>query len=360
MRIDASKLRVAAGGETIASVLGRPEEQEYPQYSQGAFGLGGCMLSRPQDPALRYHVADMLRDAVAATDNASACDVFVEEPTLFVTRYEYANLYHTMTDWHAAWAALHAVRLLEERVGASENGARITRPLPHRIVFLDGHAQGLLDPVWKTLFTPNITYISTMPTGTCFRQAVFVHAGYTSPIYDWPDDCGLQSSVKAFGAFVLGQHGLLGLTRRARQTAFVFRDPYVAHPRNPGGGAGRMVGNVRDIEAALRDVAAGAAVMMHAVNMTFTEQLRVIRTTHVLTGMHGAGLTHALFLPPGAALLELQPTSHLGMTHFQNFARWGGARYEQLVVAQEQGEAYNISRVELTAALARTLSGPTA
>jgi len=29
------------------------------------------------------------------------CKTVVEEPTLFVIRYEYANLFHTSTDWYA-------------------------------------------------------------------------------------------------------------------------------------------------------------------------------------------------------------------------------------------------------------------
>jgi len=37
----------------------------------------------------------------------------------------------------------------------------------------------------------------------------------------------------------------------------------------------------------------------------FTEQLSIIQDTDVLIGMHGAGLTHLLFLPDWAAIFEL-------------------------------------------------------
>ena len=48
---------------------------------------------------------------------------WVEEPTLLVTRFEYANLFHTVTDWYAAYVA-----------------SRVTG-LPYRphLVFVDGH-----------------------------------------------------------------------------------------------------------------------------------------------------------------------------------------------------------------------------
>ena len=41
--------------------------------------------------------------------------------------------------------------------------------------------------------------------------------------------------------------------------------------------------------------------------MPLREQLQLINTTQILIGMHGAGLAHSLFLPDGAAVLELFP-----------------------------------------------------
>ena len=38
------------------------------------------------------------------------------------------------------------------------------------------------------------------------------------------------------------------------------------------------------------------------------EQLQLIATTDVLVGMHGAGLTHAVFLPDWAGVFELWPS----------------------------------------------------
>jgi prepilin-type processing-associated H-X9-DG protein len=50
---------------------------------------------------------------------------WVEEPTLLVTRFEYANLFHTITDWYSAYVS-----------------SRVT-DLPNRpnVVFVDGHCK---------------------------------------------------------------------------------------------------------------------------------------------------------------------------------------------------------------------------
>lgn len=40
-------------------------------------------------------------------------------------------------------------------------------------------------------------------------------------------------------------------------------------------------------------------------NLRFTDQLEIIRNTDIFIGMHGAGLTHLLFLPDWAGVFEL-------------------------------------------------------
>lgn len=60
--------------------------------------------------------------------------------------------------------------------------------------------------------------------------------------------------------------------------------------------------------------------------LSFAEQLRVVRETDVLVGVHGAGLTHGMFLRPGSAMVEILPG---GLEHrgFRNLARQMGHGY---------------------------------
>lgn len=62
---------------------------------------------------------------------------WIEEPTLLVTRFEYANLFHTVTDWYSAYVS-----------------SRVTG-LPNRpkLVFVDGHCMVcVLDSAWLLSF----------------------------------------------------------------------------------------------------------------------------------------------------------------------------------------------------------------
>jgi protein O-GlcNAc transferase len=60
--------------------------------------------------------------------------------------------------------------------------------------------------------------------------------------------------------------------------------------------------------------------------MTFPEQLKIIRHTDILAGVHGAGLTHGMFLAPHSTIVEILP---LGLKYkgFRNLANFLGHKY---------------------------------
>jgi capsular polysaccharide biosynthesis protein len=50
--------------------------------------------------------------------------------------------------------------------------------------------------------------------------------------------------------------------------------------------------------------------------LTFVEQVSLMARTAVLVAVHGAGLTNSIFLPPGAAVLEISPFGFNYRAHF--------------------------------------------
>ena len=60
--------------------------------------------------------------------------------------------------------------------------------------------------------------------------------------------------------------------------------------------------------------------------LAFKEQLRIVQSTDILIGVHGAGLTHEMFLQPGSTVVEILPPNihHKG---FRNLANQMGHRY---------------------------------
>ncbi|KAK6179932.1 hypothetical protein SNE40_012179 [Patella caerulea] len=80
-------------------------------------------------------------------------------------------------------------------------------------------------------------------------------------------------------------------------------------------------------------------------NMTFQEQVQAVQSYTVLIGMNGAGLTNALYLPPGAVAIQMVP--YKAQVNFAEFAKLLKARgpylewhnkHEHLSVANHNGD----------------------
>ncbi|TLD34241.1 hypothetical protein PspLS_01566 [Pyricularia sp. CBS 133598] len=82
--------------------------------------------------------------------------------------------------------------------------------------------------------------------------------------------------------------------------------------------------------------------MVDFEGMPFREQVRVARDSDVLVGMHGAGLTHAMFMEEGrGALVEIQPDRlcHWG---FRNLAKMTGQKYFVAGASRVIGNCYTV------------------
>lgn len=66
-------------------------------------------------------------------------------------------------------------------------------------------------------------------------------------------------------------------------------------------------------------------IVAYTRSMTFKQQLEITRNTDVFIGMHGAGLTHLLFLPDWATVFELYNCGDAGC--YKDLARLRGVSY---------------------------------
>ena len=137
--------------------------------------------------------------------------------------------------------------------------------------------------------------------------------------------------VEDFHKFFLHQHGISKKTIldcKSLHLVIIWRRDYVAHPRNPSGRIQRKIANEDQLlREANRTGLFSSITGIQLDNLSMKKQLLFISNTDILAGMHGAGLTHTLFLPNHAGLIELFPKYFFEMDHFKSLAQWPRLHY---------------------------------
>lgn len=315
------------GGEPIESVLNRPEKQEFLVLKQGYF-----QINCKDDDAFKYrfepddhlaHWRSVMRPGLAPVSRERTRNV-----TVAVTRYEYANLYHTMTDWYNTFLMLLFFNV---------------KNLAADILFIDGHPEGGLDSTWSTLFGKFVR-VGQLKTAQLFWTMIWNIQGYKSPMYH--HQLPSIPHIESFRLFFLRKHNISfvkELNCDGLNITFLWRRDYVAHPRNPKGTVSRKVKNEKEIEDSIHSFYPNHSIhSLRTENMSMHDQLSAIVQTDVLIGMHGAGLTLALFLPRHAGLIELYPKYwSKDNVHFKAIARWRRLHYLNWQNVMEMNEHPN-------------------
>ena len=309
--IDPSKGKGRKGGENISDVFNQAEDAEYFKLEKGYFNLN-CKEKLDYSFKPKDHLSAWFN--VINTGTNVVAKVVNKRWTIAVMRYEYANLYHTMTDYYNAFLMTIKFSL---------------NPDETDILFIDGHPIGALDSTWETLFG-NVTRAGKLNKTVLYPNMIWNILGYYSPLSEHKTPA--IPLVEQFRQFFLTRHGIIQekvLNCDKLTVLFLWRRDYLAHPRNPSGKVSRKVKNENELISAVTDLLPGHDIKGIQIDkLSMKMQLQVISETDILIGMHGAGLSHTLFLPPHAGLVELYPTYWpTANRHFRAIAGWRHLHY---------------------------------
>ncbi|KAK9091936.1 hypothetical protein Syun_026847 [Stephania yunnanensis] len=353
VRMNVEKIAMSVGGERLESVIGRAEEEELPSFEFGAFDVVGSvgrgrklvdegLLDRfVAEGAVDRHTMRRLIDSIRVAGGEDfQCDQWIEEPTLLVTRFEYANLFHTVTDWYSAYVA-----------------SKVTG-LPNRpnVIFVDGHCKAPLEETWEALFS-SVRYAKSFSGSVCFRHVILSPLGYETALFKgltevidckgapahelWqnPDD-QRTARLSEFGEMIRAAFGLPVFRNRlpkhseVHNILFVRREDYLAHPRH-GGKVESRLSNEQEVFDSLKSwVGKNLKCKPNLVNglfahMSLKEQVRAIQDASVIIGAHGAGLTHIVAATPETVILEII-SSQYRRPHFALISQWRGLEYHAI------------------------------
>ena len=261
---------------------------------------------------------------------ASETDI-VSNFTIAIAREDYANIYHMSLHMFSVFLMLKAFR---------------QQPRNITLLILDAHPAAEIDSVFQTLYGPLIR-IGQLKRPTFFNNLVFSLPENKSPLskYKFKDTPYLDQ----FRSFVLNRY-LIGessvLNCKELKITLVWRRDKVYHPRNMKGTVHRKIFNEAEIYSALYEKYPHFCIRGFLFEtLPMSEQLKIIKNTDVLIGMHGAGLIHTLYLPNTAGLIELFPYKFKKMYGYYNLfgsiAEWRQLHYTSWENTDEKQELSN-------------------
>ena len=270
--------------------------------------------------------------------------------TILVKREGERNLWHSLMEIWSLTQSLDVLRLTADpRTGSPFFHTQADVPNA-QVVILDDHPDGPYFDLWTMLAgRPPVRLEQALKSGK-FKQGTMLAAspgtkhnvvvpmaGAANPIWanDWEDrNCEDAPLLKLFVRRVLNHIGVKPFeaeapstpisqaqTRKIRLTYIVRKESRRILHFDALLASARLA--FPDVEPRLVDL----------TSLSFAEQVRVVHDeTEVLVGVHGAGLTHAMFLDGewanggGKAMVEIQPDI-MQYKGFHNLARMLGHGY---------------------------------
>ncbi|KAK4750611.1 hypothetical protein SAY87_004093 [Trapa incisa] len=201
VRMVPERIRMSKGGERLEDVMGRGEAEELPDFDDGAFEIDGGggrsgelglgfkrgrklvdaeFLNNyvPEGGISRHSMRDLIGSIRVVGSKEFVCDQWIKEPVLLVTRFEYANLFHTITDWYSGYVSSRVTGL----------------PFRPHVIFIDGHCKSSMEETWNALFS-GFSYAKSFNGSICFRHAVLSPLGYETAMFK-----GLTEHIDCKGA----------------------------------------------------------------------------------------------------------------------------------------------------------------
>ncbi|CAD7000453.1 unnamed protein product [Ceratitis capitata] len=299
--------------------------------------LGHCQLNRTRLNEELDHMgalqswAPELRnfDEIAKPLMASgACDLVVDTPTFIMKIDATYNMYHHFCDFFNLYATLF-VNQSHPLAFHTDVRILIWETYPYDSPFAETFKAFSDHPVW--------TLNEVKDKRVCFRNLVLplLPRMIFGLFYNTPLIHGCQGSglFRAFSEFILHRMQIpyqqptpeakLRITFLSRRTKY------------------RQVLNEEQL---LSEIGANSSYHIQQISfergLSFNQQLAITRNTDILIGMHGAGLTHLLFLPNWATIFELYNCQDPNC--YKDLARLRGINYitwerDELLYPQDEG-----------------------
>ncbi|CAF3435822.1 unnamed protein product [Rotaria socialis] len=311
------------GGENLNQVLNQNENDEYFQFEKEFIQLS-CNISLPNDIFPNSHLSNIF--SFVTSYHTLENLVVINETTIAVNRYDYVNFYHTITDLYTVYLLCRFFR---------------HNPASVRILFLDSHPKGNLDLLWSQLFHSYNRLGYLHPSSIFYKELIWSPPQAKSELDIKQSRKIAPSYFSDFHQHVLEKFNIDSEKNRFLNCQnvnifFLLRHNYIAHPRNPTGDIQRKLTNENEILHQLKMKLENISSIHFTFNfferLPMKRQLSIITQTDLFLGMHGAGLTHVLFMKSNRTLIELATAAWQKETHFEQMASINNINYYRCII----------------------------
>ncbi|KRT78940.1 hypothetical protein AMK59_6657, partial [Oryctes borbonicus] len=269
------------------------------------------------------HFKQLTRRPIIEND----CDIVIEKPTFVMKIDATVNMYHHFCDFLNLYASLH--------LNASAPDAFTTDV--HILVWETFTYHSAFQETWKAFTQHPIWDLKAFRGETvCFKNIVFpllprmiFGLYYNTPIIHGCENSGL---FHAFSQHVLHRLDIPLHKRKDRRIRITLLSRDTKY---------RKILNEDELLEALKGEKYSVRRVIYNKEISFRKQLEITRNTDMLIGIHGAGLTHLMFLPDWAAVFELYNCEDPNC--YKDLARLRGLKYttwevQSKLFQQDQGQ----------------------
>nr|XP_023027000.1 EGF domain-specific O-linked N-acetylglucosamine transferase isoform X1 [Leptinotarsa decemlineata] len=258
-------------------------------------------------PEMRYF-SKLIRRPIVEND----CDIVIEKPTFIMKIDATVNMYHHFCDFVNLYASLH-LNATQEDYLSTDVHVLIWETFTYRSAFQD---------VWKAFTDHPLWDLKTFRGDTvCFKNVVFpllprmiFGLYYNTPIIYGCEKSGL---FDAFSKHILHRLRIPEHPRNDKKIRITFLSRNTKYRR--------ILNEDELIKTLGRNPEYNVKKVVYDQNIPFKKQLEISRNSDILVGIHGAGLTHLLFLPEWAAVFEVYNCEDKNC--YYDLARLKGVKY---------------------------------
>lgn len=273
-------------------------------------------------PELRYFETIRQRPI-----EAGVCDLVVKKPTYILKIDATNNMYHHFCDFFNLYMSLH-INMSHPMSFSKDINILIWESFTYESPFADAFSAFTDNPILDLKHYKGKV--------VCFEQLVLplLPRMIFGLYYNTPLIAGCENSAlfHAFSEFMLHRLRIPEQPRKSTKLRVTFLSRQTKYRR--------IINEDELVEALDHHPDYDVKKVTYSREISFKEQLAITRNTDILIGIHGAGLTHLLFLPNWASLFEIYNCEDPGC--YKDLARLRGINYitwedEEKVFPEDEG-----------------------